>query len=152
MMMKHKVLVVVMLAVLLTSIPLMIVSASTVVVRVRADVEWVDTGIYVVAGETYLISTFGIAWTGSPSEWPDSVSGPGGQTWYGGCSLNNPALPCNLDGAPYGALIGQVGGSAFLIGDAGSFIAPASGELQLGVNDDLIYHYDNLAGFTVQFK
>ena len=151
-MMKHKILLVLTLAVLLTSIPLMIVSAKTVVVRVRADVEWVATGIYVEEGLTYPISTHGIAWTGSPSEWPNSVSGPGGQTWHGGCSLNYPALPCNLDGELYGALIGKVGEDAFLIGDAMSFTAPGTGWLLLGVNDDLIYHDDNLAGFTVQFK
>jgi hypothetical protein len=80
-MMKHKILLVLTLAVLLTSIPLMIVSAKTVVVRVRADVEWVETGIYVEAGEIYTIKTHGIAWTGSPSFYPDSVSGPEGQLW-----------------------------------------------------------------------
>ena len=149
-MMKHKILLVLTLAVLLTSIPLMIVSAKTVVVRVRADVEWVETGIYVEVGVTYPIKTHGIAWTGSPSLYPDSVSGPEGQPWP--CSGNDPALPCNLDGAPYGALIGQVDDEPFLIGDSSSFTASATGWLMLGVNDDLIYHDDNLAGFTVQFK
>ena len=155
-MMKHKILLVLTLAVLLTSIPLMIVSAKTIVVRVRADVVWVETGIYVEKDEIYTIKTHGIAWTGSPSEWPDSVSGPSGQTWFGDCSGNvdefGVQLPCNLNGAPYGALIGMVDGVAFLIGDAASFMAPETGLLWLGVNDDLIYHDDNQAGFTVQFK
>jgi hypothetical protein len=99
---------------------------------------------------TYPIPTHGIAWTDSPSEYPGSVRGPEGQLWP--CSGNDPALPCNLDGAPYGALIGMVDDVPFLIGDAESFFAPASGWLSLGVNDDLIYHDDNQAGFTVQFK
>ena len=150
--MKGKIKILLAVAVLLVGIPTMLVSAKTVVVRVRADVEWVDTGIYVQAGETYTLKTHGIAWTGSPSEWPDSKSGPGGQTWHDPCSSNVEPEPCNLDGAPYGALIGQVNGHAFLIGDAASFEAPQEGSLWLGVNDDLIYHDDNLAGFTVQFK
>jgi hypothetical protein len=149
-MMKYRILFVLMLAVLLTSIPLLIVSAKTVVVRVRADVEWVASGIYVEEGVTYPISTHGIAWTGSPSLYPNSISGPEGQSWP--CSGNYPVLPCNLDGAPYGALIGQVDGEPFLIGGLSSFTAPATGWLLLGVNDDLIYHDDNQAGFTVQFK
>jgi len=149
---KKKLVVLVVLALLLAVIPTMVVCAKTIVVRVRADMEWVETGFYVEAGKSYKISSHGIAWTGSPSLYPDSKSGPAGQTWGGGCSLNDPALPCNLDGAPYGALIGNVDGISFLIGDADSFVAPASGVLFLGVNDDLIYHADNQAGFTVQFK
>lgn len=150
--MKRRLIFILVAVFLLTGIPSMLVSAKTIVVRVRADVEWVETGIYVEAGHVYFIKSHGIAWTGPPKWYPDSVSGPEGQTPDYPCSGNDPALPCNLDGAPYGALIGKVDGQAFLIGDALSFTAPASGWLWLGVNDDLIYHDDNLAGFTVQFK
>lgn len=148
--MKRKTLVLIVLVLLMTAMPTLLVSAKTVVVRVRADVVWVESGMYVEAGVTYPIKTHGIAWTGSPSEWPEAVSGPAGQTWI--CSMNEPEEDCNLNGVPYGALIGMVDGHAFLIGDASTITAPASGWLKLGVNDDLIYHDDNLAGFTVQFK
>lgn len=148
--MKHKLFYFLVVMLLLAGIPATMVSAKTIVVRVRADIDWVETGLYVEAGETVNIKSHGIAWTGSPSLYPGAKSGPGGQTFI--CSQNDPPLPCNLAGVPYGALIGEVGGQVFLIGDATSFIAPANGVLYLGVNDDLGYHYDNLAGFTVQFK
>jgi len=135
----------------LTPTQSMEVSAKSVVVVVMADVEWNESGVYVDAGVNYPILTYGAAWTASPSEYPDSLSGPGGQTWYNDCSLVETGLICNLDGAPYGALIGKVGEQAFLIGDNGSFTAPATGLLWMGVNDHLGYHDDNRDGFIVKF-
>jgi hypothetical protein len=62
-------------------------------------------------------------------------------------------LDCLLDQAPYGALIGRIGdtGAPFVIGAAAQLIAPASGELELAVNDCCALD-DNQSTFTVLVK
>ena len=45
------------------------------------------------------------------------------------------------------ALIGRIGSTTFLLGSSGSFVAPESGELLLGVNDD--FYLDNSGAFDV---
>jgi len=127
--------------------------AATSPIRVPADAGWVDTGITVVEGQEVYIKTLGVAITG-PLEWfPGAISGPDGQIWNDGCGeyIGAPP-PCALDYKPYGALVGWVEGSEpFLLGGASSFIPMADGTLYLAVNDNLIYYWDNLAGFTVLF-
>lgn len=87
---------------------------------VSARANWVDTGLDVVAGEKYQIIATGI-WKSSPT------------------------TPCDADGIPHlmtgnfaqGALIGSVGSAVpFLLGKKTIFVAPASGRLLLGMNDD----------------
>jgi hypothetical protein len=130
--------------------------AATNPVRVPAHVVWVNTGVYVEKDETISLVTRGKAITAPLNIYHGAISGPAGQDWWGvGCGENPVAPePCALNGAPYGALVGRIGpsGEPFLIGGASSFIAPATGELYLIVNDNLEYYYDNLAGFTVLFK
>lgn len=129
-------------------------SAAELVVRVPAEVEWVSTGIWVEAGQTAAIAVEGLAITAPLSRFPGAKSGPDGQVWNLGCGQYEGApSPCALDDAPYGALIGRIGpsGDPFLIGDAASFTAPASGYLYLTVNDNLGSYSDNLSGFTVLF-
>jgi hypothetical protein len=123
-------------------------------VRVPADIEWVNSGILVEAGQTIYLDTQGVAITARLNWYPAAISGPDGQVWNLGCGEYVGAPPpCALDGAPYGALVGRVGpsGNAFLIGGAASFTSPASGMLYLAVNDNLGFYLDNLSGFTVLF-
>ncbi len=105
-----------------------------------------------MAGDVLSLRAHGMAITGPLSEYPDAISGAGGQI----TTCNDGALPgmvCALDGAAFGALIGKMnGGAAFLIGDSSSFVAGASGRLYLAVNDFLGTYDDNLGGFTVLFE
>jgi len=130
------------------------VYAATEPVRVPAGVEWVSTGMFIEEGQTIYLFTQGLAITATPNIYKGSKSGPEGQVWGLGCGQYDGAPPpCALDDAPYGALVGKVGpfGQPFLIGRASSFIAPASGNLYLVVNDNLGFYSDNLGGFTVLF-
>lgn len=130
------------------------VYAATEPVRVPADREWVDTGMFIEEGQTIYVFTQGLVITGTPNIYKASKSGPDGQVWNLGCGQYEGAPPpCALNDAPYGALVGRVGpfGQPFLIGGASSFIAPASGNLYLAVNDNLVFYSDNLSGFTVLF-
>jgi hypothetical protein len=79
--------------------------------------------------------------SGRPGE-----SGPEGQIYI--CA-SSPGFECAVDGAPFGQLVGHVGTQAFAIGDAETFTAPATGTLELAVNDFLGYYDDNSGGFTV---
>jgi hypothetical protein len=79
----------------------------------------------------------------------EGESGPEGQIYI--CT-DIPGFTCALNGAPFGQLIGSVGGVAFSIGDASNFTVPATasaGYLQLAVNDYLGYYFDNSGGYTV---
>jgi hypothetical protein len=129
------------------------------VVRVNADAEWTSTGISVVAGQIYSTEAIGKAFTTMPNNATfrptpgtgtgrQGESGPEGQIYI--CT-SAPGFECALDGAPFGQLVGRVGSQAFSIGDSGTFTAPASGTLELAVNDFLGYYSDNSGGFTVTF-
>ncbi len=138
------------LALLLSSFFVKPVEAKAIPVRVPADVEWVDTGIYVVAGDT--LKAKGKAITGHLSEWPGAISGPGGQgTNCYDKTIDYVDYYCVLEGVPFGALIGKLdGGDPFLIGT--DFVFASGGLLSLAVNDFTGTYYDNQAGFTVIFK
>ena len=142
------------LVLLLSSFFVKPVEARAIPVRVPADVEWVDSGIDVAVGETYALKAKGQAITGPLSEYPNAKSGPGGQETL--CGIEGGYVEgetCVLYGEPFGALIGKIGGGGvFLIGDASSFTAGATGRLFLAVNDFKGTYYDNQAGFTVIFK
>ena len=143
------------LALLMSGISVKPVKARAILVRVPANVEWVDSGIDVEAGETYSFKTKGKAITGPLNVFPDAKSGPGGQATL--CGVDGGAVPgqtCVLFGAPFGALIGKIGigGPPFLIGGASSFVFGSSGRLYLAVNDFTGTYFDNHAGFTVIFK
>ncbi len=128
------------------------VSASVDTIRVPTNAMWVPTGIYLEQYKEVYLDAYGLAITGKINLLPASKSGPGGQVWNLGCGQYDAAPPpCALDDAPYGALVGRVGvdGTAFLIGDAQHFQAPATGDLFLAVNDNLAYYDDNRGGFTI---
>ena len=126
------------------------VYARTIVARVSAVVEWVDSGIDVSVGETVSLVANGKAITGPLNLYPGSKSGPEGQLANPVC-MDTVEYTCALEGAPFGALIGKVGSTVFLIGSAGSFAAPEDGRLYLAVNDFVGEYADNAAGFTVRF-
>jgi hypothetical protein len=131
------------------------VYARTNVVRVMAGVEGVDSGVVVTAGETVSLSVKGMAITGPLSVYPGAKSGAGGQETRCGIGAGYvDGEVCAVYSAPFGALIGKIGagGSWFLIGDSGSFVAGSSGTLYLAVNDFVGEYGDNLGGFTVLFK
>ena len=131
------------------------VFARTSVVRVAAGVEGIDSGVVVAAGETVSLSAKGMAITGPLNLYPGAKSGAGGQETLCGAGPGYvEGEVCALFGAPFGALFGKIGagGSWFLIGDSGSFVAGSSGTLYLAVNDFVGTYGDNLGGFTVLFK
>jgi len=118
---------------------------------VGSDASWVSTGVFVEVGDDLSIRAHGQAITGPLSEFPGAHSGPDGQP-YDCPDLGGPTTAYNLDAAPYGALVANIGGAVFVVG--GSFIgtAPASGEIMLAVNDNLGFHFDNKAGFATQIR
>ena len=60
--------------------------------------------------------------------------------------------PCAVDDAYFGELVGRIGSTTFAIGDASSFIAPATGTLELAANDLTLTYFDNAGSFTVLFR
>lgn len=118
-------------------------------VFVPADVEWLDTGIPVTAGDTLDFVARGRAKTGPLRDFPDAISDPDGQitNCVFGIPGSNP--DCALDGAPYGALVGRVGSDVFFIGAMATVEVTDSGNLELAVNDNLGTYFDNKAGFIV---
>ena len=138
------------LVLLLSSFFVKPVEARAIPVRVPADLEWVDTGIDVVAGDS--LKAKGRAITGPLSEYPGAISGPGGQiTICYDDTIDDVDYYCVLEGVPFGALIGKLdGGDPFLIGS--DFVFTSGGLLSLAVNDFTGTYYDNQAGFTVIFK
>jgi hypothetical protein len=153
--MFRKILFAVISSLVVLSLSVFPVFASTSVVRVAAGVEAVDSGVVVAAGEIVSLSAKGMAITGPLSVYPGAKSGAGGQETL--CGVGPGYVEgevCALYNAPFGALIGKIGagGSWFLIGDSGSFVAGSSGQLYLAVNDFVGEYGDNLGGFTVLFK
>lgn len=118
-------------------------------VRVPAHIEWVDSGVAVDAGDVVSIVAMGRALTGPLATFPEAISGPDGQATL--CLVAEvPFTPCALEGAPYGALVGRVDGITFLVGAAsGPLVMPASGTLELAVNDNTGFYDDNRAGYVV---
>lgn len=106
-------------------------------VIVSADVDWIDAGIDVRAGQTvYFESTGQVRWG------KDRRDGPAGER----NSPPNPNRPMGNRNAA--ALIGRVGNDMFFIGDdTGAIRIRNSGRLYLGVNDDVLT--DNSGNFRV---
>jgi hypothetical protein len=134
--------------------------ADTTVVHVSAAAGWVVTGFWVEPGQTYAVSAVGRAFTTMPNNpffrpqprnasGREGESGPEGQIYI---CVDAPGFTCALEGAPFGQLVGAVGGTAFAIGDASTFTVPANasaGYLALAVNDYLGYYDDNSGGYVV---
>lgn len=111
-------------------------------IQIPAAQPWTDSGVQLVAGQTYTVAASGLInyGGGNPAYTvtPAGSIGPGcmpGQVHTNHLSEN---LPCY-------ALIGKVGsdGVPFAVGRGTTFVAPASGELLFGVNDCVNCFGDN---------
>lgn len=108
-------------------------------VHVAANRAWTPTGITVQKGQTITFASSGQV----------QLSTNGGDVaGVTGASGHQVSARGSLPGVPGGALIGRIGnGRPFGIGDQASIVAPATGPLYLGVNDDLFT--DNTGEFVV---
>ena len=114
-------------------------SGGSRTVRVNPQQRWTDTGLTVRAGQPVTLDASGtITMSDNPQ---DTATPAGSQT---GRRANDAPILNQLAGS----LIARVGdyGPIFL-GDRGSFTAPVSGRLYLGVNDDHLP--DNRGEFVV---
>ena len=98
-------------------------------ITVQANQPWTSTGITVRKGQRLTLSTTGTVQLSTDSSDTATATGSTKQRY-----ATNPQIKNVLAGA----LIGRIGpnGQPFGIGDAHSIVAPASGMLYLGVNDD----------------
>ena len=114
-------------------------AAGTQTVRVNSQQRWTDTNIVVRAGD---VITFNSQGQIQMSDNAQDLAGPAGST------SRRMANDSPVKNVIAGALIGQIGGyPPFAIGDQRSIVAPVSGRLYLGVNDDHLP--DNRGEFTV---
>ena len=114
--------------------------ARTVDVDARAS--WVSTGLTVISGETIALVTEGSVQLSDDAM--DTANPAGSES-------GRLAAGAPMPQALAGALIGRIGRSApFAVGDLRQIIAPASGELFLGVNDDHLA--DNRGRFRVRIS
>lgn len=107
-------------------------------IRVRASAGWVDTGLVVRQGQMVGFATTGtVQLSADPA---DTASSPGRDRTAAGAPM--PTLRA-------GALIGRIGpnGQPFGIGNQASVPMPATGQLFLAVNDDVLA--DNSGAFDV---
>jgi len=113
--------------------------AGSQYVRVNAQQRWTDTGLDVRAGDTI---TFDASGTIQMSDNGDDVATPAGSR----SGRRAPDAP--IINQPAGAMLARIGGyGAIFIGDRRSIVAPVSGRLYLGVNDDHLP--DNRGEFDV---
>jgi len=134
-------------------------------VEVNAGAGWVQTSVWIQPGQTLSVSAVGQAFTTRPAASTPNVyfhpdpgtgregrSGPEGQQFL--CTSFNDGT-CAVENAPYGQLVGRVGGSVFSIGDAPSFTVPAAapaGLLELAVNDLVEWYFDNSGSYNVKLQ
>jgi hypothetical protein len=108
-------------------------------IRVIGNQQWTPTGFNVRRGETIRLNATGeVNWSGQEAD----RAAPGGA--ISGRKAGNPPV----GGALGGALVGRIGnGQPFIIGNRPAVRMPASGELFLGINDDVVA--DNTGDFMV---
>lgn len=133
-------------------------------VNVPGDAGWVDTGIQVTSGQTISIKALGYVHSAPIPQFhipgiSKPASGPAGQTTGQLCGDTEASLPpdviaqighCAFGDAYFGELVGRVGNTTFAIGDVASFVAPATGTLELAVNDFVLTYFDNNGTYTVK--
>ncbi len=98
-------------------------------ITVQANQPWTSTGINVKKGQRITLATTGEVQLSDDTN--DIANADGAKN--GRTAANAP-----LKGAPAGALIGKIGpnGAPFGVGNQTTIVAPASGILYLGINDD----------------
>src|ERR1700734_1233925 len=105
-----------------------------------ANQPWNDTGTQIVEGQTYSITAGGIASFQNGN--PGANVTPAGQP--------NPGVGGTIaPGQPTYSLVGKIGpdGVPFEVGPHKTFVAPASGELYLGMNDEGCCFGDNVGNW-----
>jgi len=109
---------------------------------VRSDQPWTDTGTTLEKGQTFTVIAAGHMNTCFGQNFPVCVfNAPQGKVGSTSCQSG----ACLLYGAPYGLLVGRIGGGTpFAVGAGGTFTASNSGTLELGINDA---GWDDNAGF-----
>jgi len=129
---------------------------TTVTVTVPAGSPWTDTYIHVDAGTYLNVRAWGtINVAGGNPAFENTPAGDGpsdphciasDSTPYGG-NWNATGLPC-------WSLIGRIGtdGKPFEVGDKASILILRSGELYLGVNDQIGAFGDNSGAFTAKVE
>jgi hypothetical protein len=122
------------------------VAPETTQVTVDARAPWVSTGINVKTGQKYQFTAIGV-WGESPGV---NRSADGGQAGMFGSGYWG-VIP-RLPGAPWGALLGRVGTSIFLIGASATLPMQQDGVLLLGINDGDNNVSDNHGYQTVTIK
>ncbi len=118
--------------------------ASQVVVDARG--EWINTGIEVREGQKLKFKAKG-DWGESAAVKRNADGGPAGLFGSGYWG----AVPIIPD-APYGALIGRIGGQVFYIGQANTIKAQQGAELQLAINDAPGNYDDNHGEMLVTIR
>ncbi len=115
-------------------------AGNTIVVQSVS--EWVDTGIELFAGQSFMVIASGEANICGTGDNPNCVDdplinqtiGPEGNFSFEICEGQFGS--CQLMPGAYGLLIGRIGNSSsFSIANGGRFIAEANGRLLLGFND-----------------
>jgi hypothetical protein len=131
-----------------TPIPLLTTTTGIFTVPVPAAVEWLDTGIWVTAGQSLGFSTFGSInlWGGTPEA---TVGDPDGRI-DGLCPSVANQSDCLINDTPYGKLVGKIGDNEpFEVGDHLETSAPTDGILYLAANDNASYFNDNSGVYEV---
>ncbi len=109
-------------------------------IEVRGNQQWTSTGIAVRKGDRITLSTTGEVQLSTDASDIASATGSRSQRYAAGAPLPRVLA---------GALIGRIGnGTPFGIGTTTSIVAPDTGQLFLGINDDDVN--DNHGGFRVQ--
>jgi len=114
-------------------------------VTVPAARKWTDTKLEVRQGQTINFYASGqIQW----SKGDNARVGPGGSSWKIDARLGS--YPVRGMGA--GGLIGRIGekGTPFAVGEKTTIVAPASGRVYLGINDNIFT--ENSGQFDVKIK
>lgn len=124
-------------------------SEGGVFVPGRAE-PWTATGVALERGQTFAIRPDGAAITWLRRGMPGSVSGPEGQGAICVAANTTPASACAVEGVAYGTLVARVGQTTMKIGAGGTFIAPEDGWLELAINDNEAFYYDNSGGYAVR--
>ena len=117
-------------------------SASTARLAVPLDIEWVDTGLYCLLGDEFVIEVTGRGWLDETAE---SQIGPEGLV--DDASTDTRVLAEAGTGAVIGTL--STTPEVFAVGAGTTYECPAQGDLMLGINDtDLADNSGEFAAFV----
>lgn len=113
-----------------------------VIADIMAARGWQRTDILLEAGERIHVQFL----SGEIRDGVLVIAGPAGAGWScGEASCREPIPDVDWD-----TLMGRIGEAAFAIGDRNEIAVPASGELQLRINDCDVGLYDNSGRLTIQ--